>query len=243
MAHAASQGRTRVALAYGQEVESFEVAARDFGAVVGTSLGLQVDLVPFSIFATDASPIFAAARDAEAVMVLAATSSCVPVIRAAAESGSVAQLYLTGACAGADVFEAAGDSAVGVLFNAEGPVDGEVVEAAIYQAVVDRYAEGPAGGAGTVGFRGFMNLYALLLEAGPQRADAATLAFLLGDGNARPSFWGHPYTCDRNQVPGLPALCAPQQILFGVPAIDAPFSAVTGWIPTDELFASALSSP
>lgn len=240
MAHAASEGRTRVALAYGAEVESFEVAASDFGAAVGASLGLDVTLVPFSIFDPDPTPIVSAARDldAEAVMVLAATSACVPVIRAAASLD--AQLYLTGACAGADVLAAAGSSAVGVVFNAEGPVDGDVVEAAIFQDVVDPYANGPAGGAGTVGFRGVMNLYALLLEAGPAATDSATLIELIGGAAERPSFWGHPYTCDGGQVPGLPALCAPQQILFGIPAVGAPFTAVTGWIPTDELFAAAV---
>ncbi|MCZ7527060.1 MAG: hypothetical protein M5U14_12165 [Acidimicrobiia bacterium] len=31
---------------------------------------------------------------------------------------------------------------------------------------------------------------------------------------ATPSFNGHPYTCDGQQIPDLPALCAPQQILM-----------------------------
>jgi branched-chain amino acid transport system substrate-binding protein len=238
MAHAADSGRTKVALAYGQEVESFEVAAREYGAAVGESLGLEVALIPFSLFTTDYSPVLTAARDAgaDAVMVLAASVACVPVMQLAAEL----QLYLTGACAAEEVIDAAGDSAVGVIFNAEGRVDGIDIEASLYQDVVERYADEPAGGAGTVGFRGFMNLYALLLEAGGDDATSDTLARLARASVDRRSFWGHPYTCDGNQVPGLPALCAPQQLLFELATTGDGFSAVTGWIPTDELFARAL---
>jgi branched-chain amino acid transport system substrate-binding protein len=243
MAHAAANGRTKVALAYAEEIESFQVAARDYGATVGESLGLDVELIPFSFFATDQTPVIERAQEvgADALIVLAATVACVPVVRAAADLGLDAQLYLTGACAGTSVVEAAGDAMVGVVFNSEGAVDGADVEGALYQAVIDRYADEPAGGAGTVGFRGFMNLYGLLLEVGADDATSLTLGERARSAVDRPSFWGHPYTCDGNQVPGLPALCAPQQLLFGLPAVGQPFAAVvTDWIPTDELLADAL---
>jgi branched-chain amino acid transport system substrate-binding protein len=71
---------------------------------------------------------------------------------------------------------------------------------------------------------------------------------LVQDAVDRPSFWGHPYTCDGNRVPGLPALCAPEQGLFtttGVPGADLVFlpegfEETDGWVETDELFQSAL---
>ena len=50
----------------------------------------------------------------------------------------------------------------------------------------------------------------------------------------RPSFWGHPYTCDGAQVPGLPALCAPQQTLMTV--VDGEPDPFGEWIDTVELF-------
>ena len=243
MAHAAENGRTKVALAYAEDIESFEVAARDYGAAIGVSLGLEVELIPFSFFATDYVPVITRAQDvgADAVVVLASTAACVPVMRAASDLALDAQLYLTGACAGTSVVDAAGDTMVGVVFNSEGAVDGADVEGSLYQAVIDRYADEPAGGAGTVGFRGFMNLYGLLVEAGADDATSPTLRELARSAVDRPSFWGHPYTCDGNQVPGLPALCAPQQLLFGLPAVGEAFAAVvTEWIPTDELFADAL---
>jgi branched-chain amino acid transport system substrate-binding protein len=242
MAHAAENGATKVALAYGQEVDSFAVAARDYGAAVGSSLGLAVELVPYPMVTGDYRPVLAQARDsgADAVMFLAATSACVPVMQAAGDVGLDAQLYLTGACAADSTIDAAGAAADGVLFNAEGRLDPDEVEGGIFQDVVDRYASEPAGGAGTVGFRGFMNLYSLLLDAGADHVDSATLADLAGAARDRPSFWGHPYTCDGSQVPGLPALCAPQQVLFRRAVPGGAVTEVAGWIETDQLFADAL---
>jgi branched-chain amino acid transport system substrate-binding protein len=241
MSHAADAGSGIVALAYGDGVESFEVFARDYGAEVGDSLGLEVLLIPFPLFTTDFEPILTQARDggAEAVMVLATTTACVPVMQAMADLQYEAQLYLTGACASESTIREAGDLVLGVLFNAEGPVDGADLEASIFQDVIDGYAVEPAGGAGTVAFRGFMNLYALLQDVGFEGAESAVIADAARSAAARPSFWGHPYTCDGNQVPGLPALCAPQQLLFEV-GTDGALRSVTGWIATDDLFADAL---
>ena len=81
-----------------------------------------------------------------------------------------------------------------------------------------------------------MNLYALMLEAGPDPT-TEILVDLARSSQMRPSFWGHPYTCDGMQVPGLPALCAPQQIIFGIDQNGAAVP-ITEWIATDELFAA-----
>jgi branched-chain amino acid transport system substrate-binding protein len=193
-------------------------------------------LVPYPIFTDDPTVVFgtADAVDADAVIVLAATSSCASFMRAAAESAR--QLYLTGACADVQQLAAAGDAASSVLFNAEGSFDGALADASIYQAATQRYADEPALGAGTVSFRGVMNLYALMLDAG-QPPTTERLVELARSAEMRPSFWGHPYTCDGAQVPGLPALCAPQQIIFGVDQEGAAVP-VTDWIATDELFAA-----
>lgn len=236
LSHASESGASTVVIGYGEGVSSFEVAARDYGQAVGEMLGLTVELVPYPIFTEDATVVFAPAEaaDADAVIVLAATSSCAAFMRAAADSGR--QLYLTGACADVQQIDAAGDAASSALFNAEGSFDGVLADAALYQAVMDRYAAEPASGAGTVSFRGVMNLYALMLEAVPDLT-TETLVDLARSSEMRPSFWGHPCTCDGTQVPGLPALCAPQQIIFGISQNGAAV-AVTGWIATDELFAS-----
>ncbi|MFM2184107.1 MAG: hypothetical protein RJB61_2401, partial [Actinomycetota bacterium] len=52
-AHAADRGAAGITIAYGEEIPAFEIAARDYGAIVARHLGLEVDLAPFSIFETD----------------------------------------------------------------------------------------------------------------------------------------------------------------------------------------------
>lgn len=237
MKHAVDNGATKVLLAYG-EFESFEVAARDYAAVVGESLGLEVELLAFSLFATDYLPVLTKAKDveADAVIVLAADTACVPVMANAVDLELDAQLYLTGACAAEAIIEAAGDSITGVLFNAEGPVVEGDPEGELYNAAIEMYATESAGGAGTVGFRNVMNLYALLTEVGADNASSSTLLAAVQGADNRPSFWGHPYTCDGQQVPGLPALCAPQQLLFEVAEAGGVPSGVGDWIDTAELF-------
>ena len=237
MKHAADNGATKVLLAYG-EFESFEVAARDYAAVVGESLGLEVELLSFSLFVADYLPVVTKAQDigADAIILLAADSACVPVMQAVNDLDVQAQLYLTGACASEAIIEASGDNIVGVLFNSEGPVEEGDPQGDLYAAAIDMYASAPAGGAGTVGFRGMMNLYAMLVGLG---GDNISSESILGAARAtvdQPSFWGHPYTCDGTQVPGLPALCAPQQILFEVASAGADPSGVGDWIDTAELF-------
>jgi branched-chain amino acid transport system substrate-binding protein len=249
IAHAEMNGAESVMIAYG-EFESFEVTARDYAAPVAESLGMRVVLQPFPIVGADMLQVLTSASDADvdALIVAAADTSCVPVMEGAVQLELHSQLYLVGACAAETILEAAGSSAAGVVFSAEGPPDPDDVEGAIFDAVVQEYATGPAGGAGTVGFRSLMNLYALLLEIGADNIEPATITALVQDAVDRPSFWGHPYTCDGNRVPGLPALCAPEQGLFtttGVPGADLVFlpegfEETDGWVETDELFQSAL---
>ena len=210
MAHAAENGAERVVLAYG-DFESFEVAARGYAAVVGESLGLEVELVPFSLFATDYLPILTKAQDFD-------TDTDTDTV----------------------IVLAADDAFAGVIFNSEGPVTEGDVGGEVFQDVIDCHATEPANASGTVGFRGFMNLYAMLLELVGDNISSASLMELARNAVDQPSFWGHPYTCDGLQVPGLPALCAPQQILFTSSGVGEEPIEITGWIPTDELFAGAL---
>ena len=50
-----------------------------------------------------------------------------------------------------------------------------------------------------------------------------------------PNALGHPYTCDGQQVPDLPALCSPQQIL--VVHEDGTLKQLTDWIDVPALLA------
>ncbi len=243
LAHAADNGAKRVVVAYG-EFESFEVAARDYGGAVGESLGLEVELVPFPIIAADFLPVLTTAADidADALIVLAADTACIPLMEGATQLGLRAQLYLVGSCAADTIVEAAGDNIEGVIFNSEGPMDPDDTEGNIYQAAVDAYAVGPAGGAGTVGFRSVMNLYSILVELGGDNITSQGIVDVASAAVDRRSYWGHSYTCDGQRVPGLPALCAPEQLLFTIPADGGLPTAASDWIETDDLFNAAIDS-
>jgi hypothetical protein len=56
-----------------------------------------------------------------------------------------------------------------------------------------------------------------------------------------PGFWGHAYTCDGQQVAGLPSLCAPQQSLIEVGA-NGDISIINDeWFDTVAIFGDALT--
>ena len=239
MKHAADNGAERAVIAYG-EFDAFEVAAADYGAVVGEHLGLDVKLVRFPVIAADFLPVLnqAIEFEADAVVIAAADSSCVSIMKTFKELEIDAQLYLVGACAADHVIEAADGANIGVVFNSEGPPDDSDVEGTLFDEVTNRYNTGPAQAAGTVGFRGMMNLYGVLVELGAGQITSEAIIERLRQSVDHESFWGHPYTCDGRQVPGLPALCAPQQTLFLMESVGE-VTYVSGWIDTAELFAAS----
>lgn len=244
MSHAAEQGYERAFLAYG-EFDSFQVAAEDYAAVVGEDLGLDVRLRAFPVFGADFTSVLndAKAFDAQAVIISAADSACVPVMESFRELGFDGTLYLVGACAAEEIIDAAAASdnaQIGVVFSSEGPPDQDDVEGNIFDLVTTTYNNGDAQAAGTVGFRGMMNLYGILDQLGPDGITSEAIIDALRASVDRESFWGHPYTCDGNQVPGLPALCAPQQTLFNMD-VGNEISFLGDWIDTVALFDSALN--
>ena len=98
---------------------------------------------------------------------------------------------------------------------------------------------GKAGGAGTVGLRGFLNLYALMADLGPDGLSRESVLDAVRATEDQPSFWGHAYTCDGAQIEGLPALCAPQQSIFYVEEPGTNITVNEEWIDTVALFAEA----
>jgi branched-chain amino acid transport system substrate-binding protein len=241
LAHAAENDAESAVLAYG-EFDSFEVAARDYAAPVADELGIDLELVSFPLTATDFLPVLtrAAESDPDAIMVAAAGSSCAPIMRTYRDLDLEAQLYLVGACSDAEIIEAADGAHEGVLFNSEGPPEGqEGIDGDIFLAINELYADGRGAGAGTVGLRGFLNLYALLGRLGPDGVSREAIFDAVRATDGEPSFWGHEYTCDGEQVEGLPSLCAPQQSIFRV---DGPGQNITindEWYDTVDLFARA----
>ncbi len=243
LSHARDQGATRAFLAVG-DFESFTTAARDYGLRVGEDLGLEMRLHVFPLIGADFVSVLNEARtfEADAVIMAAADNACVPVMQSFRDLGFDGTLYLVGACAADAILEAADGANAGVVFSSEGPPDQDDLEGTIFDEVSNEYNTGNAQAAGTVGFRGMMNLYSLLVELGPDNVTSESLIELIRRAEGRESFWGHPYTCDGEQIPGLPSLCAPQQTLFEIPgdSLDD-LVYITDWIDTVELFRSAFA--
>jgi len=217
VADAHEKGATSIAIGYG-DYESFAVPATSYAAPVAESLGMKVTLIPFPITTNDFLPVVQAAVDsgADAIAVAAADSSCVPLMTTLHDLGYQGLPYIVGACAAAQILQQVPDEIQApIIFNTEGP-PGPSVDGQLFLDATARYTTGAAGGAGTVAFRTAMNLWHVMEGLGTDVTSAGILDALRASKDA-PSFWGHPYTCDGNQVTGLPALCSPQQTTFRLP--------------------------
>ena len=215
--HAAEEGAEKIVVAYGDFGPIAESAR--YGVETARAEGVdEVVEIPFPITSTDFLPVLskAADEDADAILVAAADNACGPFMRTAHDLGIEARLYLVGACAAPSIADDVGEEAVlGRIFNVEGSVADEAVEGQVYMAAVGVWGdpELTGAGAGTVSFRSTMNLYAVLRGLGIDGLDHEAVLEAFRGADDVPSFNGHPYTCDGQQVPSLPALCAPQQLL------------------------------
>lgn len=217
VADAHAKGARSIAIAYG-DFESFSVPATEYAARVAENLGMDVTLIPFPITTTDFLPIVTTAINsgADAITVAAADSACLPLMSSIHDLGYAGRAYIVGACAAAEIIAQVPDEVQEpIIFNSEGTFDAST-DGDLFVAVTSRYAEAAAGGAGTIGFRAAMNLWAAL-DGIEGAITTESIAAKLRSGSGAASFWGHPYTCDGQQVPGFPALCAPQATLFRLP--------------------------
>ena len=227
----------RVSILYG-EFGSIEDSA-EYGQRVLEEAGVEVQMVPYPIMSTDiSSPLqAAAATDPDALIVLAADTGCKPAYDGVAALGLDATTYVVGACVAPTILADVGDASEGAVFNVEGPIStaGPVPDVTLYSAVIDEYGDGlDAAGAGTVSFRSLMNLYAVMVDLGPDAVTAEAIVDALRAKVDAPSFMGHPYTCDGEQLAGLPATCSPQQILGQI--VDGELTQITDWIQVGEIY-------
>ena len=224
----------RVSILYG-EFGSIEDSA-EYGRTVLERAGVEVQMVPFPIVSTDiSSPLqAAAASDPDAMVILAADTGCKPAFDGVAALDLDAETYFVGACAAPTILADVGDASEGAVFNVEGPIE-PGPDTNLYAAVIEEYGDGldPAG-AGTVSFRSLINLYSLLVELGPDAITADAIVESLRAQEDTPSFMGHPYTCDGEQLAGLPATCSPQQVLARIE--DGELVQISDWIDVGEIY-------
>jgi branched-chain amino acid transport system substrate-binding protein len=223
--NAVLNGADSVAVVYA-DFPPVKAAALDYGVAMLEARGVErITEVAYPITATDMLPVITQATedDPDAILMFAADAACVRTMQTVRDLGVDADLYLVGSCAAPSIIDEAGDAAEGAVFNIEGPFVGMetgVVDGPLYAAAAERYGEEGfvAQSAGTVTFRSIMNLWMVMEEivARDGSAEAVTPASIidaLSSADGHPSFDGHAFTCDGEQLPGLPAACAPQQVL------------------------------
>lgn len=235
--HAATELEAeKVAVAYG-DYESIKVSAIDYGVEILEKLGVdEVVEIPFPILTTDFLPVLTKAAEGEpdAIFLGAADTACAPAMKTAFDIGIEAQMYLVGSCLAPGIADEIGVEAVeGKLFNVESALVPQV-DNDLYMSAVARYGDPqlPAASAATVSFRGMMNLWMMLDEVGPDVTRSSLLDHVRSTVD-HPSFSGHPFTCDGKQVPDLPSLCSPQQMLAR--RVGGDLVAASGWIDVPAL--------
>ncbi|MCP4435230.1 MAG: ABC transporter substrate-binding protein [Actinomycetia bacterium] len=249
MAHQAVtvDGAEKVAVIYG-DFPSVKSAAVDYGVGVSEALGAEVTEVEYPLVSQDYTAPVQKAVDAnpDAILVSAADLSCAPIMQALSDLGTEAQVYMVGSCADQRVIDQVGsENVAGTRFNIENRLnqaDSPVVDTELYSQVMGQYApDTTAESAATVAFRGAMNLWAVLSDLGPDAApDEIMEAFR--ESTDVPSFDGHPYTCSVEQIPGFPAMCAPQQVLAELTSSNVLVEASDGWIDVPTILEDTINA-
>lgn len=236
----------RIAVVYA-DFPPIQTAAQDYGVAVARNFGVDdVHEVAFGLSTTDFLPVLQEANqgDPDAILIGAADTTCVPAMQGARDLAITAKVFLVGACAAPSIIAEAGPAASeGRIFNIEGRLEAEEastngVDGALYNLAVLKYGDGLApAGAGTVSFRGLMNLYAVMTRIGAEDLTSQAIIDDLRASVDTPSFNGHPYTCATPQVPDLPSLCAPEQVL--VEQRDGALVEVSdGWVDVPQILAA-----
>jgi branched-chain amino acid transport system substrate-binding protein len=224
------------------EAKKIALIAAEFGPITDSAElgkaamekhGASVTLVKIPAINADMVQALNTAAQAEpdVVIALTADSGCKPTMLTAEQLDLGVPVMYTGACAAPKIIDSVGDAANGAVFNLEADLDAESADTVIYRAASERY--GPKydyewQGAGTVSFRAAINLYAVLRELGADNITREAILDAFRSARDESSFFGHPYTCDGEQLDGYPAMCAPQQTLGTLQ--DGVISPVTGWI-------------
>ena len=247
--HAANDlNAERVAVLYANTPQ-ISVAAVEYGAALLDAFGVDVTEIAFDLTTQDFAAVMARAAQSspDAMLVGAADFACPKVMQAISDLGLDTTVYLVGSCADRKWIDQVGPDAVdGMIFNIETRIDrtgDSNVDIGVYVSAIERYGKGVnAKGAATVAFRSIMNLYDVLLELGDDPTPAGVVETFRA-ARDRPSFDGHPYTCDGRQIPALPSLCASQEVLVQVsgPNADVFTEVSDGWVDVPAIVASELS--
>ncbi len=187
-------------------------AAKAFGADILKANGVSdVELIPEKADAADftAALTKSAQGDPDAIMVLFAGQGCSRVMQAKSALGIDAKMFYPGSCADEAVIEAGGAGAEDAYFNEEVVLYDNVEDPQV-KIYVDALAEfspdAKKSGFSQTGFGAVMNI-AELMKKSSGDITSESIVTSLGETKDQPNFMAHDYTCDREQVPGLSAVC------------------------------------
>src|SRR6478672_12899923 len=189
-----------------------EAAATTYGKNVLNALGVtDVKIVSAAADAADfTAPVTQVAADKpDVVMVLFSAQGCGRIMQARQALGLTSQFFYAGSCADAAVIKTGGGGAEGAYFNSELlSASSNDPQVKTYVAQMEKYSPKTAiSGFSQNGFETGMNLYALLKKIPEGQVTSASLISALSATSGETNFMGHPYTCDRTQVPSTPAVC------------------------------------
>ena len=241
----AVEGAEKVSVLYA-DYPSIKLAAVDYGAAVARARGAEVTEVSFPMVSQDfAGPVQKALEsDPDALLVVAADLSCAPVMQALVDLQTTATVYMVGSCADIKVLDEVGvENLKGFRFNVENRIDqaaSPLADSEIYTLAIEKYSpQTTPMSAATVAFKAAMNLWAVLEEIGPDAtAEQITAAFR--SAQDVPSFDGHEYTCAEEQVPGYPAMCAPQQVIAELQGANQFVEVSDGWVDVPKVVEETL---
>jgi len=147
----------------------------------------------------------ATAGKPDAVVIVFPAASCQRILQAAAGLGTTVPLVVPGSCAVPRVL-ASGGPTVPVLAASNYtlvPAAGGTPEEQAYRQLVSPADQAPIAQAA---FSTVLDVRRLLVEAGTSPSPDAIRRGLAAS-HEHPSVMAHPYTCDRNQLPLVVAIC------------------------------------
>lgn len=208
-------GTDRVAVVYIDLPGLFRDAAPIVQSVLREHGMSSVTLVAEKADAADFAPavISATEADPEGIAVLFPAQGCSRIMQATQSVAVAADMFYTSACMDTDVIEASSGAAEGGYFASSFVpyTDDDHEEVATY---LDQLAtRGPRGAEPSLlsqtAFSVVMNLRSLLAEAADGDIPTSEeLRATLEATDGHPSFMGHPFTCDGEQVQIATSLCS-----------------------------------
>ncbi|HEY7632750.1 MAG TPA: ABC transporter substrate-binding protein [Thermoleophilaceae bacterium] len=175
------------------------------------SQGGEYKIFPLPPSQADASPVVASALAYKPdAIILESPSQCVALLNALKSLGNTKPVLSIDPCAAPNVIQATNGAANGTyIFSAYQLFDGDTKDAQLARAIIAKYAppkqviNSPA----LQGLNTVMNVQDAFKDTDPSKLTSAYMLKTLRSGSDHPNFMADPYTCNKQAVPVLPALC------------------------------------